>query len=488
MHLQQWWRNFLPHQAVKAVLVFSLAWIPVNAQSLDVSVSDLISLTEIQREEFEPAVGEQIRFAYKEALHDAQNAEVVGRLGMILQCYRKYELADVCYRRSWTLSPRSFRWLYYLGNVEGWIGRNQDAINHVREALKIDENYTPARVRLAQLLFESGDVQQSIKEYEESIRRNPRLAAAHFGRGRLLAAQGDWSDAIASYRQACNLFQNYAAAHYGLAMAYKKTGDDAKGLEQLELYHRFKKTSQPSEDPLIDAVNSLYVGGNAHFAKGSSLSQQGKTKQAAEEFETALNVNPRLMMAHVNLIGIYSDLGRPDKAEEHFREAVKLDPGWAEVYYNWGLLLFRERKFTEASEAFRKAIEVNPTYANAHVQLGQILDETGHMSEAQQHFQLALENSPANRQARYLFGCSLIRTGQFREAVTQLFETIKVEDDKTPICLQALSAAYEGAGDIQNALRYTQLARERAVLRGMDELAVQLQIDINRLSNGTKGP
>jgi tetratricopeptide (TPR) repeat protein len=354
--------------------------------------------------------------------------------------------------------------------------------------LKIDQNYAPARVRLAQLLFESGDTQQSIKEYEASIRQNPRLAAAHLGRGRVLAAGGDWTGAIASYRTACNLFQNYAAAHYALGMAYRKTGDEASALEQLELYQHFRKTPQPSEDPLMDAVSSLYVGGNAHFAKGSSLAQKGETEQAAVEFESALNLNPRLIMAHVNLIAMYGDLGRPDKAEEHFREAIKLDPGWAEVYYNWGLLLFREEKSAEAGVAFRKAIELNPNYANAHIELGRLLDEDGRMSEAQEHFRLALENAADNRQAHYLFGCSLIRTGRFDQAIAQLLEAIKVEDNITPLCMQALASAYQSAGDVKRALQYTRQARERAASYKMDELAAQLQRDIDRLSEETRVP
>jgi predicted Zn-dependent protease len=104
------------------------------------------------------------------------------------------------------------------------------------------------------------------------------------------------------------------------------------------------------------------------------------------------------------------------------------------------------------------------------------------MTEAQQHFRLALEDAPANRQTHYLFGRSLIRTGQFGEAIAQLLETIKVEDDKTPICMQALAAAYQRAGDLKSAAHYTREARQRALSRNMTALAEQLQQDLVRLS------
>jgi tetratricopeptide (TPR) repeat protein len=461
-------------------------WIPAYAQPPNALLPELISLKTIQQEEFEPAVGEQIRIAYQEAFRNAGNAEAVGRLGMILQCYGKYELAERCYSRARGLGPDTFRWAYYLGNIDAWLGKNQEGINHIREALKIDDNYIPARVRLAQLLFESGDTQQSMRLFEESIRRNARFAAAHLGMGRIQAARGDWPAAMASYRRACEIFPNYAAPRYALAMAYRKSGDAAKAREQLEVYERSKAAPQPSEDPLMDEVKSLYAGGLSHFAKGSSLAQQGKTKEATMEFESALQVNPRLMMAHVNLIAMYGDLGLPEKAEEHFREAIRLDPGWAEVYYNWGLLLSRQRRIAQAAEAFEKAIEVNPNYADAHVELGHLLDETARSVEAQKHFRLALENATANRQAHYFLGRSLIRTGQFEQAITQLLETIQVEDEKTAICMQTLAIAYQRAGNLRLALQFAREARQRAVARQMDALATELQKEIDRLSAETK--
>jgi tetratricopeptide (TPR) repeat protein len=484
--IPRWARNRLALFTVEAALACLMACSVAYAQSPAGPISDLISLEQINPEEYEPAVGEQIRVAYEDARRNPRDAETVGKLGMIFQCYGKYELAETCYRRARALAPRSFRWAYYLGNVEGWLGKYRDAVNHVREALQIEGNNTPARVRLAQLLFESGDVEQSEKTYRESIGQNPRLASAHLGLGRVLAARGDWSGAIESYRRACQLAENYAAAHYALGMAYRKTGDAAKAREHLETYQRVQQSSQPSEDPLMDTVKSLYAGGLSHFAKGSALAQQGKTQQAIAEFESALAINPRLVMAHVNLIAMYGQLDRSDKAEEHFREAVKLDPGWAEVYYNWGLFLFGKRRTAEAAAAFRKALEINPNYADAHAQLGLLLDQGGQVADAQRHYRLALESNPGNRQAQYLLGYSLVRTGQFDEAITHLVETIRVEDEKTPVCMQALAAAYEGAGDQKKALYYIREARQRAMSRKLDELAKQLQRDQERLADEAK--
>ncbi|HKX00830.1 MAG TPA: tetratricopeptide repeat protein [Bryobacteraceae bacterium] len=464
-------------------LVIAAISIPAQTRS---SLEELITLADIQREEFEPAIGEQIRSAYEEAARRPDDAEATGRLGMIFQCYGKYEWAAICYRRAQTLAPRSARWSYYLGNVEAWLGKDHEAAGHLRQALKLDARYTPGLVRLGQFLFESGDLDESRLLFEEAIRQQPRFAAAHLGLGRVLASRGEWAAAIASCIRACDIFPNYAAARYALAMAYRKTGQEAKAREQLDLYTRAKGASQPAEDPWMDAVNALYRGGMTHFAKGSALAQQGRPKEAAAQFESALEVNPRLMMAHVNLIAMYGQMGLMDKAEKHFQAAVSQDPGWAEIYYNWGLVLARQHKSSEAAEQFRKAIEANPNYAEAHMELGQVLEEGGRIGEAQHHFRLAVENAPSSRQARYLLGRSLIRTGPLDEAIAELRETIQVEDDKTPVCMQALAAAYQRAGNLRMALHYAQEARQRCLARRMDALAAELQLDIDRLSAETK--
>jgi tetratricopeptide (TPR) repeat protein len=472
----------VPGVVPKVFAVFCLTAVVSYTKSTDASIAQQISMQRIQNEEFEPAVGEQVRHAYEQALKHPLDAEIVGKLGMAFQCYGKYELAEICYRRARELAPQSFRWAYYLGNVEAWTGKSGDGIQNIREALKLDARYTPARVRLGDLLFQTGDLDSSLRAYEESVQRDPRLASAHLGRGRVLAERANWSQAIESYLRACELFQNYAAAHYALAMAYRKTGEAAKAQEHLQLYERYKDASQPSEDRLMNDVKSLYVGGLSHFAKGSSLVREGRTNEAVAEFESALRVNPRLVMAHVNLIAIYGDLGRRDKAEQHFREAVALDPGWAEAYFNWGLLLARERKTAEAATAFQKAIEVNPQYTDAHLQLGSLLDDNARSSEAQEHFRLALENGTNIRQAHFLLGRSLIRTGQWADAIQHLLETINVDDDKTPVCLQTLAAAYQRTGDLASAVRYLQQARQQAISRNNTELAAQLQQELKQVS------
>jgi superkiller protein 3 len=449
---------------------------------------DLVPVERINLEEFEPAVRDQLSRAYEEVRKRPQDGAVAGKLGMVLQVYGKYELAQSCYLRARGLDPGSSRWPYYLGVVEKSLGKNEQAIGHVREALKIDPGYAPARVRLAGLLFDSGDTEQSAELYRSAIAQNNRLATAYFGLGQVLAARADWPAAIEAYSRACDIAKNYAAAHYALGMAYRNAGDMAKARTHLQLSQSLKQAKQPSDDPLIDELNSLYSGGLTRFAKGSSLYQAGKLREAIVEFEGALEVNPRMVMAHINLIALYGQLNQPDKSEQHFRSAIDLDPGWVEAYFNWGMFLVQHGKPTEAAEMFRKAIEVNPDYPEAQVQLGLLLDESGSREEADAHFRRALEINPNHRPAHYFLARSLLRSGKVSEAIQHLLETTKVEDAWTPVCMQALALAYEREGNRERAVYFLRQAKQRAVSQGAHDLTSQLQRDIDRLSAEVSRP
>jgi len=468
--------------AWRFILVTCLAFSFARAESTAALPPELALLRQMEHEEFEPAVGKQIRHAFDQLRNQPQSAEAAGKLGMILQCYGKYELAEACYRRALSLAPDTLRWAYYLGNVEGWLGKTREAVDDIQRALKMDESYTPARVRLGELLFESGDIDQSRQAFEAAIRRDPRLASAHLGLGRVLGAAGDWPRAVQSFNQACNLAPQYAAAHYALAMAYKKLGDESKMREQLQIYYRAKELPQPAEDRLISEVKSLYMGGLSQFAKASGLMREGKTKEAIAEFESALRVNPRMVMAHVDLIALYGERGQIQQAAEHYRSAVALDPGWSEAYYNWGLIQVRQNKRDKGISAFNDALRINPHYAEAHIQLGALLDGSTRSKDAQLHFRLALDDNPASREARFLLGRSLILTGEYNEAIAQLSKTIDIDDDKTPVCMQTLAVAHQRAGNLNRALHYLELGRDRARAHKMNQLAAQLQEQLDEVS------
>ena len=81
-----------------------------------------------------------------------------------------------------------------------------EAVPQLREALAVSPDYLPARVKLAEALFEAGDLDESQRLFEALVREPAAEPAAEFGLGRIAAAKGLHDGAIAHLQRAVALF------------------------------------------------------------------------------------------------------------------------------------------------------------------------------------------------------------------------------------------------------------------------------------------
>ena len=157
-----------------------------------------------------------------------------------------------------------------------------------------------------------------------------------------------------------------AAGRSGLALEFG--GDDAAPL------------AVPSEDSGADATDWYHTG--CELEAESPL-------RALEAYEHALDLDPDLSEAHVNLGRLLHLAGERGRAEPHYREAVRLDPDDPTPHFNLGVLLEELRRPDEAVHAYRQAILRDPDFADAHCNLGLLLESLGRRQEAMRHLMAA---------------------------------------------------------------------------------------------------
>ena len=428
-----------------------------------------------------PAVADQIEGALKEAQAKPRDPAANGQLGMTLHAYRQFDAAAVCYQRARLLEPGVFRWRYYLALVQAEAGRQQEALTVLREGVRLRPDYLPASLRLAELLFNTGDLAASGNLYRELVQQDPRSAEAHLGLGRLLAARGEIAPAVEQYREACRLAEDYGAAHYALALALRGLGQKAEADQHFALYEKHRIVRPPLEDPLLGAVTELNRGATVQARQALALAQAGRLAEAAQEFERVLQTDPHYAPAHANLIAIYWRLGHLEKAEEHYRKAIEINPNVAEPHLNFALLTAQQNRTEKAAQAFEKALEINPRLAEAHVQYGSLLERQGRLEAAVRHYRLALDSEPNHRAGNYFLGRYLLTLGANDEAIDHLRKTISPDDERAPWYLRALAGAYAATGNRKQAIFYYQEARRRAADRHMNELVGLLDGDLRGL-------
>jgi protein O-GlcNAc transferase len=470
-------RNFL-------VAILTLAFgVPV----LRAQTSPLPELPQVDLTGFPSVVREQVQEAYDAARANSRDANASGKLGMLLDLYKRRESAAICYKRAHQLDPGAFRWPYYLGSLQSAQGKRAEAAITLRAALRLNPDYLPARLKLAENLLAAGDWEEAGRIYETIVKEHSDAAEAYYGIGRIRAANGDLTAAVESYRRACDLFPAYGAAHYGLALAYRKLGDGPRSEEHLKLHAAGQTLVPPVPDPLRDEMRALDRGAPSLVLRGIAFQDAGRIEDAIAEHEKALELDPEYVLAHANLIILYGRTKQPQKAEEHFRAAVRLNPNSADSYYNYGVLLFEQRKYVEAEELFRKAVEVNPFHSQAFHNLGFMREQQGRLDEALEFYHKAVERQPNYPLAQFHIGRILANQKKYDEAISHFLMALNPEDEGTPAYLYALSATYARAGNREEALKYGRRAREQAAARGQTELLRSIDKHLRTLIDGV-GP
>ena len=112
-------------------------------------------------------------------------------------------------------------------------------------------------------------------------------------------------------------------------------------------------------------------------------------EQARDAYERALDLDPDMAEAHVNLGRLLHLAGERGRAEPQYREVVRLNPDDPTPHFNLGVLLDESGRRDEAVHAYRQAILRDPDFADAHCNLGLLLESMGRGQEAVRHLMAA---------------------------------------------------------------------------------------------------
>jgi tetratricopeptide (TPR) repeat protein len=402
---------------------------------------------------------------------------------MILHAYQQNGSAEIAYRRAHLLDGKSFAWIYYLALVQEAQGKKADSIESLRTAVQIRPDYTPARLRLAEQLLDTGDFAGSERLYQQLVSDHPNLAVAHYGIGRAKSARGDPAGAIHAWRRACDIYPEYGSAHHALAVAYRRAGHTVDAELHEAAHSRSPSAAPPRADTLESDVMALNEGAQAHLKRGVDLAAAGRLEEAVRAHERALEIDSTLLRAHVNLISLYGRQAQPNLAETHYRKAVAINAHDAEAHYNYGVVLLGIRRVTEAKAAFQQALEANPRHAEAHNNLGYLLMEDGALDAAERHFIQALKNQPDHRLARFHLGRLLVHRKDYAAAIRHFTRILEPEDERTPGFAYALAATYARAGQRDKALEYARMARRKAAALNQSDLLASIDKVINHLEH-----
>lgn len=169
----------------------------------------------------------------------------------------------------------------------------------------------------------------------------------------------------------------------------------------------------------------------AHYALGLEYENQGKTKEAKEEYRKALGLKPDYDQALYNLGRLMGQLGETDRAIEIVKQAVKIKPNSAEaktllatVYNQQAMELFRQGKLDDAKEAIEAGIQAKGGDAVTEAlrnNLGCLYILQDKLDDAVGTFQEVVRQNPDSPEARYNLSLLYYTQGDYQAASREFF-------------------------------------------------------------------
>jgi Tfp pilus assembly protein PilF len=236
---------------------------------------------------------------------------------------RVFDTARSWYAKAQLIAPHDPRAAVGLGDVAAAVGYDEQgsgqpdlaatqqtaAEQYFRDAIKMDSDYKPAYVELAELLNLKHDNRGAADALTEAVRIDPDSFNLRLKLGVTLREVGDLDKAQTVLSDLALDAPNVSAVHSELGNVYMAEHDPKQALPE------WQKALQ------LDPANTTVL---LNF--GALLASSGETELAAKQFLAATILDPSLVPAHVYLARVYSILGHRQDAVDQLTQAVALAP------------------------------------------------------------------------------------------------------------------------------------------------------------------
>jgi len=270
----------------------------------------------------------------------------------------------------------------------------REAAAHLEAAVETNPRYLRARVALALLSLQHGQVPRAVALLEGARALEPGYpdVLAWLGLARLRS--GDAHGAIRALHDALERQREFGRAHRFLALTLHALGREREALAAARCGLVLERdvpalpgrpgvpgleAEGASEGQLERALAIRPHCADFHLALGHRRASRGAFHQARQAIGQALALQPDFSAARVDLARVELSLGRVAEAEAHLDRASRRQPGWVDVLALLGrtrLLLGRTR---EAVLPLRAALRQCPTFAAARLDLEAALQNLGRL-------------------------------------------------------------------------------------------------------------
>ncbi|MBF0160963.1 MAG: tetratricopeptide repeat protein [Magnetococcales bacterium] len=274
-----------------------------------------------------------------------------------------------------------------------------EAERALTEVAQADAQSLEARLLVAHLATQRGDLQKAIRFSEEAIALDNQDEKSRQLLASLLTATGAFQPAAEQYEEILKINPDHGMARLQLA----------------QLYGRLKQMDQARKalTPLFSKPAQVW---KAHLALGRAYANVPDLENAVFHFRKAYQADPEKLESVLALGAALQELKRPKEAAAVYRNFLARHPGSQEIHSRMGRLLLNSDDPGAALSEFQAISQIAPDSVPARLASALILLSQKRHEEALQELRLAEATQQDNGRVSYYLGQVLEALDRFKEA------------------------------------------------------------------------
>lgn len=285
--------------------------------------------------------GKALNF-FNQVLSVEQNSiDALFSLGAVYQQQSDFEKAESFYSKVLKLQPQHVKALYNLATIiELEKNDSQLALEYYSHCLEIQNNFHPARIRIADIYYHLKLYGKAKEQYLllDSLIDNSAHIMTKLGQ--LSYFENNYSDAIQYYLKAIQLSPQNIALYNNLGIALMDN-------------HQL----QEAESIFLKAISFGFSSAEMSCNLANLYKKMKKLDLAFKYYQDSVDINPQYSGGYLGLGNYYADKLQMRLAFENYEQALKLAPRSLQVNHNLGLFYQTQGKVKDALRHLKAALK-----------------------------------------------------------------------------------------------------------------------------------
>ena len=388
------------------------------------------------------------------------------------------EKALVDLAESIRLDPNSDSAYYNRGLLHNRRGEFSDALKDFDEAVRCSPERADRLVARGLCYFAMNDFDRALASFDGAIATEPSNPIGYVARSNFYARRGnadkqqrDYQQALSFNPNAGNLRmevdewfadkakigaerkQSFYFNNFGLLSPTDPHFSPQQFLSRNagKTYHQLFQEAKLAhdqgnyEDEIalwndVVAMNvSAIQAAPAIMNRGTAYSARGDLDRALQDYNQAIELDPRNAGAYVNRALALARMGDSEPAMKDYAEAITLNPQQWEAYFNRAAELLEHGKFGDALVDLNEVARINPKFAGTYVNRGKIYVRQGKLDEAIGDYNAALQLEPNHTEVYASRADAFLRQKKYRQALADLRMAVQMKSKKPDVALNSLA-------------------------------------------------